>query len=246
MTSSVGAGPPGNSIWFCAHADHRSLAALSVPARGDIYLKLSHGLADIPGRRHRRWRTQRLGRSRISGPCRLRVRLLERLDVIGGAASSAHAFDGVDARLSRYAYLVSLLPARILADLGAQVRLARRRFYAPPTPNPADGGRTGLLIGPPSNFGTVGAAADEDGFAEFYRRCRMVTEPLWPTLTEPLRRRAQARREVLAGAGPNAAAAWGGTDRSADRERDHRGGLVRSGTRGDGHRRADRHLQPAR
>lgn len=137
----------------------------------------------------------------------LRVRLLERLDVIGGAASSAHAFDGVDARLSRYAYLVSLLPARILADLGAQVRLARRR-YASYTPNPADGGRTGLLIGPPSNFGTVGAAADEDGFAEFYRRCRMVTEPLWPTLTEPLRRRAQARREVLAGAGPNAAAAW--------------------------------------
>ena len=31
-----------------------------------------------------------------------RVQVLERLDHVGGAAVSAHAFDGVDARLSRY------------------------------------------------------------------------------------------------------------------------------------------------
>jgi hypothetical protein len=43
------------------------------------------------------------------------VRLLERLDHVGGAAVSAHPFDGVDARLSRYSYLVSLLPRRIVA-----------------------------------------------------------------------------------------------------------------------------------
>lgn len=137
----------------------------------------------------------------------LRVRLLERLDVLGGAAVSAHAFDGVDARLSRYAYLVSLLPPRILDDLGARVRLARRR-YASYTPDPADAGRTGLLIGTPSTFGAVGAAGDEAGFAEFYRRCRTVTGPLWPTLTEPLPRRDQIRRDVLATGGPDAAAAW--------------------------------------
>ena len=74
-----------------------------------------------------------------------RVRVLERRDEVGGAAVSARAFDGVDARLSRYSYLVSLLPASILDDLGARVRLARRR-YASYTPNPADGGRSGLLI----------------------------------------------------------------------------------------------------
>lgn len=137
----------------------------------------------------------------------LRVRLLERLGVVGGAAVSAEAFAGVDARLSRYAYLVSLLPARILADLGAEIRLARRRFSSY-TPDPADGGRTGLLIGPPSTFGAVGAADDEAGFADFYRRCRAVTVPLWPTLTEPLRRREDARRHVLAAGDPEAAAAW--------------------------------------
>jgi phytoene dehydrogenase-like protein len=114
----------------------------------------------------------------------LRVRLLERLGHVGGAAVSAQVFEGVDARLSRYAYLVSLLPARITADVGAQVRLARRP-YSSYTPDPATAGRTGLLIGrPPADV------------AAFYRRCRLVTERLWPTLLEPLRTREQARRLV--------------------------------------------------
>jgi phytoene dehydrogenase-like protein len=136
-----------------------------------------------------------------------RVRVLERLDHVGGAAVSAHAFDGVDARLSRYSYLVSLLPRRIVDDLGARVRLARRR-YSSYTPDPTTGGRTGLLIGPQTTFAEIGAAADEAGFAEFYRRCRIVTSRLWPTLTEPLRTRGDARRHVLAGGDPDADAAW--------------------------------------
>jgi phytoene dehydrogenase-like protein len=136
----------------------------------------------------------------------LRVRLLERLDSVGGAAVSERPFDGVDARLSRYAYLVSLLPAQIIDDLGAPVRLARRR-YSSYTPDPADGGSSGLLIGPQSTFAAVGAGGDEAGFDEFYRRCRTVTETLWPTLTEPLRTRSQARRHVLAGCS-DAAGAW--------------------------------------
>lgn len=133
-----------------------------------------------------------------------RVRVLERLDHVGGAAVSAHAFDGVDARLSRYSYLVSLLPQRIVDDLGARIRLVRRR-YSSYTPDPATGGRTGLLVGPESTFGAVGAAADEAAFDAFYRRCRTVTEHVWPTLTEPLRTRAQMRRDVLAAGGTESA-----------------------------------------
>jgi phytoene dehydrogenase-like protein len=137
----------------------------------------------------------------------LRVRLLERLAEVGGAAVSAQIFDGVDARLSRYAYLVSLLPARITEDLGAAVRLARRP-YSSYTPDPATAGRTGLLVGPQSTFGAVGAHDDERAFAAFYRRCRLVTERLWPTLLEPLRTREQARREIVDGGDKQAAAAW--------------------------------------
>jgi phytoene dehydrogenase-like protein len=136
-----------------------------------------------------------------------RVRLLERLDHVGGAAVSAHAFDGVDARLSRYSYLVSLLPRRILDDLGARVRLARRR-HSSYTPDPATAGRTGLVIGPHSTFDAVGAGGDQRGFDEFYARSRAVTGRLWPTLTEPLRRRRDARGQVLAGGHPDAAGAW--------------------------------------
>ncbi len=84
--------------------------------------------------------------------------------------------------MSRYSYLVSLLPSRIVHDLGADVRLARRR-YSSYTPDPATGGRTGLLVGPPVA-------------PEFYRRCRQVMGPLWPTLLEPLLRRSQARALV--------------------------------------------------
>ncbi len=135
------------------------------------------------------------------------VQLLERLDHVGGAAVSAHAFDGVDARLSRYSYLVSLLPRRIVDDIGARVRLVRRR-YSSYTPDPATGGRTGLLIGPQNTFAAIGAAADELPFGEFYRRCRIVTSRLWPTLTSPLMARDEAHRHVLAGADADAEAAW--------------------------------------
>ncbi len=136
----------------------------------------------------------------------LRVRLLER-SIVGGAAVSAQVFDGVDARLSRYAYLISLLPQRILDDLGAELRLARRR-YSSYTPDPGTAGRTGLLVGKHPNFAAIGAAGDEQGFADFYRRCRLVTQRLWPTLVEPLLTREQARRRVLDGGDPQAAAAW--------------------------------------
>jgi phytoene dehydrogenase-like protein len=137
----------------------------------------------------------------------LRVQVLERLGHIGGAAVSALAFEGVEVRLSRYSYLVSLLPPRILDDLGAAVRLSRRRFSSY-TPQP--GGRSGLLVGSdgPASFAAIGAADDEHGFAEFYRRCRLVTERLWPTLLEPLRTRVQARRDVLGAGGTEAASAW--------------------------------------
>jgi phytoene dehydrogenase-like protein len=135
------------------------------------------------------------------------VRLLERLGQVGGAAVSTQAFDGVDVRVSRYSYLVSLLPSRIIDDLGAGVRLARRRFSSY-TPDPTSGGRGGLLVGRPDTFAAIGAAADGRGFSAFYQHCRAVTERLWPTLIEPLRTREQARRHVLAGGDPDAAAAW--------------------------------------
>src|ERR1043166_8833435 len=61
------------------------------------------------------------------------VLVLERSDHPGGAAVSEAPFAGVDARLSRYSYLVSLLPRQIVDELGLRFQTRRRRIssYTP-------------------------------------------------------------------------------------------------------------------
>ncbi|MFT3971561.1 MAG: NAD(P)/FAD-dependent oxidoreductase [Micropruina sp.] len=127
------------------------------------------------------------------------VTVLERLDHVGGAALSAPAFPGVDARLSRYAYLVSLMPKQVIDDLGIPLRLARRR-YSSYTPVP--GTDRGLLIdngdadATRASFASIGAAADVDGFASVYHRTGVAARALFPTLTDPLPTQAQAKELV--------------------------------------------------
>ena len=131
----------------------------------------------------------------------LSVLLLERDDHVGGAAVSAEAFDGVDARLSRYSYLVSLLPRRIIDDLGLDVRLVRRR-YSSFTPDPADPAR-GLLVDHEADagasvaaFARVGAVDDADAWRALYADTARLAERLFPTLVEPLPTRSEARTLV--------------------------------------------------
>ncbi|MGE3192320.1 MAG: phytoene desaturase family protein [Microbacteriaceae bacterium] len=127
------------------------------------------------------------------------VVLLERLDGFGGAAVSAPAFPGVDARLSRYSYLVSLLPQQIIRDLKLDIRLARRR-YSSYTPLPGTG--TGLLVdtGDPAataaSFAAIGASADAEAWQRFYAGTDRAAKALFPTVTEPLATRSEARRLV--------------------------------------------------
>ena len=59
--------------------------------------------------------------------------VLEQQAHTGGAAVSQQVFPGVDARLSRYSYLVSLLPDKVVADLGLSLDL-RSRAVASYTP----------------------------------------------------------------------------------------------------------------
>jgi phytoene dehydrogenase-like protein len=127
------------------------------------------------------------------------VVLLERLPGFGGAAVSAPAFPGVDARLSRYSYLVSLLPPKIIADLRLDIRLARRR-YSSYTPLP--GTDRGLLVdtGDPvataESFAAIGAAQDAAAWQLFYDRTERMARALFPGVTEPLMTRTEARRLV--------------------------------------------------
>src|SRR5947207_5025340 len=60
------------------------------------------------------------------GRAGLSVLLLEKNDYIGGATTSQRVFPDFDARLSRYSYLVSLLPEKIIRELGLSLELRRR------------------------------------------------------------------------------------------------------------------------
>jgi len=127
------------------------------------------------------------------------VTLLERLDHVGGAAVSAEAFSGVDARLSRYSYLVSLLPERVIRELKLDIRLERRR-YASYTPLP--GTDRGLLVdnadadATAASFASVGAADDVAPWRKFYEGTATLARALFPTVCEPLLTRSEAKRAV--------------------------------------------------
>ena len=78
------------------------------------------------------------------GRAGLSVLLLEKNDYIGGATTSQRLFPDYDARLSRYAYLVSLFPQKIIRDLGLNLDL-RRRAIASYTPY-VNHGQHGALV----------------------------------------------------------------------------------------------------
>jgi phytoene dehydrogenase-like protein len=93
------------------------------------------------------------------------VLVLERRDVLGGAAVSERPFAGVDARLSRYSYLVSLFPPTLRRQLGLRTELRTRAVASyPPAGHQFDALR------------------------------RRIADRLFQTLTEPLRSREQIQQ----------------------------------------------------
>jgi phytoene dehydrogenase-like protein len=130
------------------------------------------------------------------------VLVLERLNRTGGAAVSSQAFTGVPARLSRYSYLVSLLPSAIIGDLGLRIELRRRRVSSY-TPAVRHGRATGLLVDSEDPAGTAAGFARLTGsdrefaaWRDFYGMTQRIAERVFPTLTGPLPSRAELRRRI--------------------------------------------------
>lgn len=131
----------------------------------------------------------------------LSVLVLEASEKVGGAAISAEVFPGVGARLSKYSYLVSLLPRSIAQDLDIDIPLARRRV-ASYTPDPADPSR-GLLIPSGDNDeiavnieGFTGSSTQAKAWQEFYARTEAIAAVLFPSLIEPLTSREEMRSRL--------------------------------------------------
>lgn len=138
------------------------------------------------------------------GRAGLSVLVLERLDHTGGAAVSAEAFPGTGARLSRYSYLVSLLPESVARDLDLDLEL-RSRAVASYSPTVRDGRNLGLLVehdeGPATRESfraLTGGDTEYAAWQQFYGEMTEVAAVIAPTLTDPLR----TAREMAVGIDP--------------------------------------------
>ncbi|MEV6765077.1 NAD(P)/FAD-dependent oxidoreductase [Streptomyces sp. NPDC051105] len=129
------------------------------------------------------------------------VLVLERLGRTGGAAVSTRPFTGVDAKLSRYSYLVSLLPRKIVRDLGLNFRV-RGRTISSYTPVERNGRATGLLVGGGERRireafeRLTGGKQEYQAWQRLYGMTGRVAERVFPTLTGPLPSREELRRRI--------------------------------------------------
>jgi phytoene dehydrogenase-like protein len=135
------------------------------------------------------------------GRAGLSVLLLEKNDYIGGATTSQKVFPDYDARLSRYSYLVSLFPEKIIRDLGLKVEL-RRRSTGSFTPYIKSGRHDGLLISNVDEGLSRRSAADLTGsevqfdrMKDFYNLARVFAERAWDSMLEPLISKEEMKRQ---------------------------------------------------
>src|SRR5216110_3307716 len=134
------------------------------------------------------------------GRAGLSVLLLEKNDYIGGATISQQIFPDYDARLSRYSYLVSLFPHKIIHDLGLNLEL-RRRAIASCTPYMKHGHHGALLlstvdqeVGRRSMCELTGNTTEYDELKCFYALPRVFAERVWDSMLEPLVSREEMAR----------------------------------------------------
>jgi len=126
-----------------------------------------------------------------------RVIVCEARSRFGGAVAGERIFPGVAATLSRFSYLVSLLPDRIVRDLGLRLEL-RSRPVACYTP----AGDDGILVERPegaataASFARLADAGEYTAWRDFHARLERLAAVVAPTLTEPLPTAAKLRSRV--------------------------------------------------
>ena len=131
-----------------------------------------------------------------------RVTLLESSNEPGGASTSVRAFPAYDARLSRYSYLVSLLPDKIVEDLGLDFTCLSRRVSSF-TPYRKDGRADGLFIARQWDEATsesfrrlTGGDREASAWQHFYGEVESFARKLAPTLLGPLPTRSELKKNI--------------------------------------------------
>jgi len=127
------------------------------------------------------------------------VLMLEAADEIGGATASVRTFKEYDALLSRYSYLIALLPDQIVQDLGLNFETISREVSSF-TPYKKDGKDCGLHISrvwdketEDSFIELTGSAHEGKAWQEFYSEVEKFAQKMAPTFLQPLRTRSEMK-----------------------------------------------------
>jgi phytoene dehydrogenase-like protein len=133
----------------------------------------------------------------------LSVLLLEKNDYLGGATTSQRLFLDYDAQLSRYSYLVSLLPEKIIRDLGLNLELRTRAIasYTPYLRNGVPGAcllnNLSLDAGRASLRELTGSDVELDRMSDFYQLSQAFAGQVWDTMLNPLPAKDELRRRFM-------------------------------------------------
>ena len=121
---------------------------------------------------------------------------------IGGATASVRAFPEYDARLSRYSYLVSLLPDQIVSDLGLNFECISRNVSSY-TPYSKDGADKGLYVARQWDQATVDSFNEIDptgndwkAWQSFYNELLEFAEKIAPSMLQPLKSRSELQAMI--------------------------------------------------
>ena len=131
------------------------------------------------------------------------VLVLEQNNYIGGATASQKLFPNYDAWVSRYAYLISLLPSKIVDELGLQFTTRRRQIASFTPYTDSQGQSNGLVISNvdeqrsrDSMFKLAGNHQEWSGFQRLLGLEQSIAEVVWPSLLEPMKSRVDFRRSL--------------------------------------------------
>jgi phytoene dehydrogenase-like protein len=131
------------------------------------------------------------------------VLMLEANNEIGGATQSVAAFPGFDARVSRYSYLVALLPDKIIKDLNLTFETISRDVSSFTPYSNAQGLDKGLYVSrnwdakTEESFKEIDPTGNEArAWQAFYSEVAEFAEKIAPTLLQPLQTRSELREHI--------------------------------------------------
>ena len=130
------------------------------------------------------------------------VVILEANAEVGGATTSVRAFPEYDAMLSRYSYLISLLPDQIVSDLGLDFECISRTVSSY-TPYSRNGKDSGLYVArqwdkeTEDSFNELDpSGAEWAAWQDFYNEIAEFAVKIAPSMLQPLKSRSELKAEI--------------------------------------------------